>query len=64
MIRGQWVTLSLRAAIELGLFDHATVPVTLAALAESTGSNMAALARLVRVLADLGLVTTTDLDAG
>lgn len=56
MIRGQWVSQSIRAAVELGLLDALDEPRSLAELAVSTGTNPPTLARLVRVLADLGLV--------
>ena len=56
MIRGQWVSLSIRAAVELGVFDHLDTPRTIADLAAATGSDPATLARLVRVLADAGLL--------
>jgi hypothetical protein len=57
LIRGHWVTLSLRATVELGLVDHLDPPATLAHLAGATQADAHALGRLLALLADLGLVT-------
>ena len=59
MIRGLWVSLSIRAAIELGVIDALKAPRTVAHLAAATQCDPASLVRLVRVLADLGLVTVS-----
>lgn len=56
MIRGHWVSLAIRAAIELGLLDELDSPTTVADLATATRSDLSGVQRLVRVLADLGLV--------
>lgn len=64
MIRGQWVTLSVRAAVELGVFDRVGDPTTVSDLAAATSCDPGALARLVRVLVDLGLVEVTTAAGG
>ena len=64
MIRGQWVTLSIRAAVELGVFDRLEAPTSVADLAVEIGCDPGALARLVRVLVDLGLVEFSGVEAG
>ena len=56
MLRGHWVALTLRAAIELGVLDQLGQPTTVADLATATGSDLSGLQRVVRVLADLQLV--------
>jgi len=56
MVRGAWVTMSIRAGCRLGLFDHLTEPRSSAWLAEATASEPGALTRLLRVLTELGLV--------
>jgi DNA-binding HxlR family transcriptional regulator len=56
MIRGQWVSLCVRAAAELNLPDELTQPQTLDALSASLGADAATLHRFLRTLADLGLV--------
>ena len=56
MVRGAWVSLSLRATCELGIVDALDEPATLATLATRTASDPATLARLLRVLVDLGLL--------
>ncbi len=56
MVRGAWVTLCLRAACELGIVDELDEPLDLAALATRTSSDPPTLARLLRVLVDLGLL--------
>jgi hypothetical protein len=66
MIRGHWVSLTIRAAIELGLLDQLERPTTVADLATATGSDLSGMQRVVRVLADLGLVEASGAaaDAG
>jgi hypothetical protein len=56
MIRGAWVTMTIRAACELGVLDRLDQPLTGPALAEATGSDPHATTRLLRALSDLGLV--------
>ena len=63
MLRGQWVTLSIRAAIELGVFDALQTPTTIAELAARSECDEPSMARLVRVLVDLGLVEPAGPDA-
>jgi hypothetical protein len=71
LLRGHWVILSIRAAVELGVFDalkpgaavtdlerYPAVP--LEALAGRLTLGPAPLARLLSVLADIGLVATPD----
>jgi hypothetical protein len=57
MIRGHWVSLSLRAAVELGLPDALSTPRTSDDLAAAVGADAATLERLLRALEGLGLVT-------
>ena len=64
MIRGQWVTLSVRAAVELGIFDRAGEPTTVGDLAAAASCDPGALVRLVRVMVDLGLVEVVGATAG
>jgi hypothetical protein len=59
MIRGQWVTLALRAAVDLGVLDRLSSPTSVESLAARVSCDPSALARLLRVLADLGLVELT-----
>ena len=58
MVRGAWVSLCLRAACELGVLDVLDEPRTLADLASRTSADGPTLARLLRVLVDLGLLDT------
>ena len=64
MIRGHWVSLAIRAAIELGLLDELDSPTTVADLATATRSDLSGVQRLVRVLADLGLVEVSATTTG
>lgn len=57
MVRGAWVSLCVRAACELRIMDELGQPHDLADLAGRTSSDPATLARLLRVLVDLGLLT-------
>jgi len=57
MVRGAWVSLCVRAACELGVVDALEEPCNLAELAERTSSDPATLARLLRALGDIGLVS-------
>jgi DNA-binding HxlR family transcriptional regulator len=63
MVRGAWVTLMLRAACVLGIFDTLGEPRTVDEAARVTATDPPTLARLLRTLADLGLVETVP-DAG
>jgi SAM-dependent methyltransferase len=60
MVRGAWVSLCIRATCELGVVDVLDEPRSLAELATRTSSDSATLARLLRVLVDLGLLTAAD----
>ena len=60
MVRGAWVSLCLRAMCELGIVDVLDEPRDLQELAEITASDRATLARLLRVLVDLGLLSVED----
>jgi hypothetical protein len=60
MVRGAWVSQCVRATCELGIVDALDEPRNLAELATRTSSDQAALARLLRVLVDLGLVALAD----
>lgn len=61
MVRGMWVSLCLRATCELGVVDALDQPQDLATLARRCSAPPVTLARLLRVLVDLGLVSS---DAG
>jgi hypothetical protein len=56
LVRGAWATLAMRGASVLGVFDELGEPASIGELADRTASDPATLARLVRVLVDLGLV--------
>lgn len=56
MVYGAWVSMCVRAACELGVVDALDEPRCLAELAARTSSDPTALARLLRVLVDLGLL--------
>ena len=64
MIRGQWVTLSLRAAVELEVFDQLGTPMAISELATATSCDPEALVRLIRVLVDLGLIEVSGASIG
>ena len=57
MVRGAWVALCVRATCELGIVDALDVPRTVGAIASRTSSDPPTLARLLRVLVDLGIVS-------
>ena len=59
MVRGAWVSLCVRATCELGIMDALDEPLSLADLATATSTDPDTLARLLRVLVDLGLVRPT-----
>jgi O-methyltransferase domain/Dimerisation domain len=63
MIRGAWVTMAMRGATALGLFDVLAEPRTLAEVADRTGSDPPTLSRLLRLLVDLGLAQRVEPDA-
>jgi O-methyltransferase domain/Dimerisation domain len=56
MIRGQWVSLVLRATVELGILDALAEPMRADELAVAIGADSPTLRRLLLVLDDLGLV--------
>jgi hypothetical protein len=56
LVRGQWVSLCVRATAVLGIPDALAEPRDLDGLAASLGADPPALERLLRVLEDLGLV--------
>ncbi|CAN5434323.1 methyltransferase [soil metagenome] len=56
MVRGAWVSLCVRATCELEVVDALDEPRELDDLAARTSSDPASLARLLRVLVDLGLL--------
>jgi hypothetical protein len=60
MVRGAWVSLCLRAACELSVMDALDEPRSLAELAGRTSSDPTTLARLLRALVDLGLLSFDD----
>lgn len=60
MVRGAWVSLCVRAMCELVVVGALDEPRSLAELAARTSSDPASLARLLRVLVDLGLLEATD----
>jgi hypothetical protein len=56
MVRGAWVTMAIRAACGLGVFDLLDQPLTAPAIAQAAGSDPRATARLLLALSDLGLL--------
>src|SRR4051794_10390212 len=70
MVRGAWVTMSIRAGCRLDLFDHLVEPRSAEGLAEAAEADPGAMRRLLRVLAELGLLeeggdgTFVDTDLG
>lgn len=63
MVRGAWVTLALRGACVLGVFDVLDQPRGLAEVAEATASDPPTLARLLRTMVDLGVLERVAGDA-
>ena len=59
MVRGTWMTMCLRAGCLLGVFDRLGTPLTASELAVACGADPHATTRLLRALADLGLVERT-----
>jgi hypothetical protein len=57
MIRGHWVSLCLRAAVELGVFEDLAESASADELAARHSYDVGALTRLLRVLLDLDIVT-------
>jgi orsellinic acid C2-O-methyltransferase len=62
MVRGAWVTMSIRAGCRLGVFDHLVEPRSTAWLAAATSSDPGALTRLLRALTEVGLLEARDAD--
>jgi hypothetical protein len=60
MVRGAWVTMAIRAACGLGIFDRLDPPMTALQLAEAMGTDPHATARLLLTLTDLGLLERDD----
>jgi len=60
LVRGAWVTLCLRAAVELGLPDAMDAPYDVATLADRVGADPDALLRLVRAISDADLMVQDD----
>ena len=63
MVRGAWITMALRGACVLGVFDVLDRPRALAEVADATSSDPPTLARLLRTLVDLGLIEQVGTDA-
>lgn len=60
MVRGAWVTMSVRAGCRLGVFDALGDGRSAEELAAEIQADVGALTRLLRVLTHLGLVAETD----
>jgi hypothetical protein len=60
MVRGAWMTMTMRGSCALGLFDLLAQPRSSADVAEAAGADPATMTRLLRVLVDLGLVERRD----
>ncbi len=60
MLRGHWVTLALRAAVELGVLDHLDEPATVEVLSAACRTDAPSLARLLRVLIDVEVLSCDD----
>jgi len=56
MVRGAWITMALRGACVLGVFDVLHEPLTPQEVAARTASDPPTMERLLRLLVDLGLV--------
>ena len=63
MVRGSWMSMCLRAGCQLGVFDHLDQPMSAVELAAACHADPHATTRLVRALADLGLVEWTSAGA-
>jgi hypothetical protein len=63
MVRGAWVTMTLRGSCALGVFDLLDQPRSSAGVAQATGADQATVERLLRLLVDLGLVERRDDDS-
>jgi hypothetical protein len=63
MVRGAWVTMAIRAACALGVFDLLDQPLTAPALARAAGSDPRATTRLLMALSDLGLLQRSQDDS-
>ncbi len=63
MIRGAWVTMAMRGAAVLGVFDHLAEPLTVDELAGRTSADAPTLARLLQLMEDLGLLERVEGDA-
>lgn len=63
MIRGAWVTMAMRGAAELGVFDVLAEPLTADEVADRTRADARTLARLLRLMADLELLERVGGDA-
>jgi hypothetical protein len=63
MIRGGWVSMAMRGAVVLGVFDALAEPLTADGVADRTGADAPTLARLLRLLEDLGLLERVGGDA-
>lgn len=59
LVRGSWLSLTLRAGCVLGVFDALDEPRELDEVARRTATDEETLGRLLRVLADEGLVEAT-----
>src|SRR5688572_30437024 len=61
MVNASWISHAIRAMAALGLADHlAHGPRTVHELAEATGTHAPTLARLLRMLASVGLCASDD----
>jgi len=60
MVRGAWITMVLRAACVLGVFDELGEPRTAVNVAQRIGADGDVVARYLRILLDLDLVTAAD----
>ena len=63
MVRGAWITMALRAACVLGIFDVLDGPLVEDEVAARTDTDPPTLSRLLRSLSDLGLVERVAPDA-
>ncbi len=60
MLRGAWMTMTVRAACQLGVFDLLDQPLSAHELARSMGGDPHATGRLLVALSDLGLLERSD----